>query len=97
MTYPIVPNLVLTRADFEAAYENVAPNVHRTPILTSRTLSEATGLDVRFKAEIFQRGGSHKVRGPMNKIARLSDVERARGVICSSAGNLLGRCRRAVS
>ena len=56
-------------------------------MLTNRSLSEATGFDVRLKAELFQRGGSYKLRGPLNKIARLSDEERARGVICSSAGN----------
>ena len=79
--------LTLGREDFLRARENVAPHVHRTPILTSRTLSEITGFDVRLKAELFQKGGAYKVRGPMNKIARLSDEERARGVICSSAGN----------
>ncbi len=82
-----IPGLTLTRADFEAAYANVAPHVYRTPMLTSRSLSEACGLDVRLKAELFQRGGSYKVRGPLNKIARLTGEERARGVICSSAGN----------
>ncbi len=84
---PRIPGLTLGRADFEAAYENVAPHVYRTPMLTSHSLSEASGLDVRLKAELFQRGGSYKVRGPLNKIARLTDEERARGVICSSAGN----------
>ena len=79
--------LTLSRADFEAAYRNVAPYVHRTPMLTSRSLSEECGLDVRLKAELFQRGGSYKLRGPLNKIARLTEEERARGVICSSAGN----------
>lgn len=79
--------LTLTRADFEAAFRNVAPYVYRTPMLTSRSLSEECGLDVRLKAELFQRGGSYKLRGPLNKIARLTAEERARGVICSSAGN----------
>ncbi len=79
--------LTLTREDFESARRNVAPHIHRTPILDSRTLSERTGFHVRLKAEIFQKGGSYKVRGPLNKIARLTDAERARGVICSSAGN----------
>ena len=79
--------LTLTRDDFERAREIVAPHVYHTPMLTSRSLSEATGLDVRLKAELFQRGGSYKVRGPTNKISYLSDAERARGVICSSAGN----------
>ena len=82
-----IPGLTLTRADFEAARRHVSPHVYRTPMLTSRSLNEASGLDVRLKAELFQRGGSYKVRGPLNKIAKLSDEERARGVICSSAGN----------
>jgi threonine dehydratase len=72
---------------FEAAYERVATHVHHTPLLTSRMLSEATGFDVRLKAEMFQRTGSYKIRGPLNKLTYLSDEERARGVICSSAGN----------
>ncbi len=42
---------------------------------------------MRLKAELFQKGGSYKVRGPTNLIAQLSDEERSRGVICSSAGN----------
>jgi threonine dehydratase len=84
---PDPDELTLTRSDFEAARANVAPHVYHTPMLTSRSLSEATGFDVRLKAELFQRGGSYKVRGPMNKIAHLSPEERARGVICSSAGN----------
>jgi threonine dehydratase len=65
----------------------VSPYVHRTPLLRSRLLSEATGLDVRLKAEMFQRTGSYKIRGPLHKLARLSDAEKERGVICSSAGN----------
>jgi len=87
MLYEIDPDLALTLDDFEKAHERVAPHVHRTPILTSRSLSEATGFDVRLKAELFQKGGSYKVRGPTNLIGQLTDEERARGVICSSAGN----------
>lgn len=81
------PDLTLGREDFERARERVAPHVHRTPMLSSRTLCEATGFDVRLKAELFQKGGSYKVRGPTNLIAQLTDEQRARGVICSSAGN----------
>lgn len=79
--------LTLSWEDFVRARENVAPHVYHTPLLTSRSLSEATGFDVRLKAEVFQKGGAYKVRGPMNKIALLSEEERGRGVICSSAGN----------
>ncbi len=72
---------------FEAAYAHVSPHIHRTPLLSSRMLSERTGYDVRLKAEMFQRTGSYKIRGPLNKFALLSDDERRRGVVCSSAGN----------
>jgi len=77
----------LTREDFEAAYARVSPYIHHTPLLTSRMLSEATGFDVRLKAELFQRTGSYKIRGPLNKFTYLTDEERRRGVVCSSAGN----------
>ena len=42
---------------------------------------------MRLKAELFQRGGSYKVRGPLNKCRMLTDEEKQRGIICSSAGN----------
>ena len=72
---------------FEEARARMAPHVYHTPLLTSRLLSERTGFDVRLKAEMFQRGGSYKIRGPMNKFAQLTDEQKRRGVICSSAGN----------
>jgi threonine dehydratase len=75
-----------TRA-FEEARARMAPHIHRTPLLTSRILSERTGFDVRLKAELFQRTGSYKIRGPLNKFTFLTDEQKRRGVICSSAGN----------
>lgn len=77
----------LTRADFETARRIVAPHIYKTPMLTSRLLSERTGLDIRLKAEIFQKTGSYKIRGPLNKFTHLSDEQKRRGVVCSSAGN----------
>src|SRR5262245_31993907 len=62
-------------------------HVYHTPLLSSRILGERSGFDVRLKAELFQRTGSYKIRGPMNIFAQLSDEEKRRGVICSSAGN----------
>lgn len=73
--------------DFEAARRRVAPHIRHTPLLTSRLLSEKTGFDVRLKAELFQKTGSYKIRGPLNKFSYLSEDEKLRGVICSSAGN----------
>ena len=77
----------LTRSDFEKARSIVAPRIYKTPLLTSRILSERTGFDVRLKAEMFQRTGSYKIRGPLNKFTYLTDEQKRRGVICSSAGN----------
>jgi threonine dehydratase len=75
------------RREFEAAHAIIRPHIHHTPLLTSRMLSDATGFDARLKAEIFQRTGSYKIRGPLNKFTHLTDEERRRGVVCSSAGN----------
>jgi threonine dehydratase len=77
----------VTTEEFLAARARMGAHVHHTPLLTSRILSERTGFDVRLKAELFQRTGSYKIRGPLNKFAQLSDEEKRRGVICSSAGN----------
>lgn len=79
--------LALDAADFSAAYAHVAPHIHHTPLLPSRTLSELTGFEVRLKAECFQRTGSYKIRGPLHRLTFLSADERRRGVVCSSAGN----------
>ena len=77
----------MTARDFEAARERMTPHVHHTPLLSSRMLGARTGFDVRLKAELFQRTGSYKIRGPLNKFTFLSEDEKRRGVICSSAGN----------
>jgi len=82
-----VATLPLALGVFERAFEQVAPHTHRTPLLSSRMLSAATGCNVRLKAEMFQRTGSYKIRGPLNKFMSLSEEERRRGVVCSSAGN----------
>ncbi len=77
----------LTLADFEAARARIGAHIHHTPLLTSQTLSERTGFDVRLKAELFQKTGSYKIRGPLNKFTFLTPDQKSRGVICSSAGN----------
>jgi threonine dehydratase len=76
-----------TIQDFRDARARMTPHVKHTPLLTSRVLSEKTGFDVRLKAELFQRTGSYKIRGPLNKFTFLTDEQKRRGVICSSAGN----------
>jgi len=73
--------------DVRRARERIGGRLHRTPLLPSATLSRQVGADVRFKAELFQRTGSFKPRGVLNKLSTLSDEEKQRGVISISAGN----------
>jgi threonine dehydratase len=81
------PVAALTPQVFDDALARVRSVVHHTPLLHSSTLSALTGYDVRLKAELFQRTGSYKIRGPSNKLPQLSEEQRRAGVICSSAGN----------
>src|SRR5437763_8133860 len=82
-----MPMFSLTLQDFHAVRARIAPHIKPTPLLTSRQLSELTGYDVRLKAEMFQRVGSYKIRGPLNKFALMPEDQKRRGVVCSSAGN----------
>src|SRR5690349_4290017 len=77
----------LSTRDFETVRARIAPHIKHTPLLTSRQLSEATGYEARLKAECFQRVGSYKIRGPLNKFALMPEEQKRRGVVCSSAGN----------
>jgi len=73
--------------DIVAARELLLDVISPTPMLYSRVLSEQVGGAVYLKCENLQRTGSFKVRGAYTRIARLSDAERARGVVAASAGN----------
>jgi threonine dehydratase len=73
--------------DVRAAAERLAPWVHRTPVLTSRTLDTRTGGSIFLKCENFQRVGAFKFRGAMNALLQLGAAERAAGVVTHSSGN----------
>ncbi|MDX6399255.1 MAG: threonine dehydratase [Gaiellaceae bacterium] len=75
--------MTVTRDDVVHAADRIRGRVHRTPTFSSRTLGERAWL----KAELFQKTGSFKARGVMNKLASLTPEEKARGVIGISAGN----------
>ena len=81
------PMLSLTLQDFVDARARIDAHIKRTPLLGSRQLSELTGFDVRLKAENLQTVGSYKIRGPLNKLAQMSEEAKHKGVVCSSAGN----------
>ena len=73
--------------DIKDAKETIKDIVKKTDILESAKLSAMTGANVFYKCENLQKTGSFKVRGACNKIANLTDEEKANGVIASSAGN----------
>jgi len=77
----------VSEAELDEARRCVARHARRTPVLTSRLLDELTGCRVALKAEMFQRTGSYKIRGALNKLRVLGEEQRRRGVVCSSAGN----------
>lgn len=77
----------VTRADIEAARALLGGVARLTPVEGSRPLSELVGGPVTLKCENLQRAGSFKIRGAYVRIARLTDDERAHGVVAASAGN----------
>jgi threonine dehydratase len=77
----------VTAEDVAAARAAVQGFARRTPVLSSRTISERAGGTVALKAENLQRTGSFKVRGVAAKLAALGDQGCANGVVCASAGN----------
>jgi threonine dehydratase len=76
-----------TAADVRAASARLRGHANATPVLTSRTLDERLGARIFLKCESFQRGGAFKFRGAFNAVSKLSDEERARGVLTYSSGN----------
>jgi len=73
--------------DVRAAAARIRPFIHRTPLLSSRSISEKIGVEVRLKCENLQRAGSFKIRGAMNALLQLSEEQRRRGVVAFSSGN----------
>ncbi len=76
-----------TLADIEQARARLEGIARVTPVFGSETFSRRAGREVLLKTENLQRTGAFKIRGAVNKIATLSDAERAVGVVAASAGN----------
>ncbi|MBX3479761.1 MAG: threonine/serine dehydratase [Caulobacter sp.] len=79
--------MTITFADIEAAAQRLEGLAVVTPVIESPALNDRLGGRVILKPEILQRGGAFKFRGAMNKLSRLSEEERARGVVACSSGN----------
>jgi threonine dehydratase len=82
-----VKSLPVRLDDVRAAAARIAPHVHRTPVLTSRTADAVAGARLFFKCETFQRVGAFKARGAFSRLTLLSPEEKGRGVVAFSSGN----------
>jgi threonine dehydratase len=78
---------VIELGDIVSARQVILGRVHRTPLISSMTLGKRTDTHLHFKAEVFQKTGSFKPRGSLNRLYHLTEAERKRGVITVSSGN----------
>src|SRR2546422_3786595 len=81
------PEAKLDFAAIRAAHQRIRPYIHRTLVLTSSRLSEASGASLFFKCENFQKIGAFKARGATNAVFLLDDATARRGVATHSSGN----------
>jgi len=77
----------ITKASIEAAAIRIAPYIHNTPIMTSKSINALYGLDLYFKCENFQKIGAFKIRGGMNASLQLTKEQLEKGVATHSSGN----------
>src|SRR4029450_4816191 len=70
-----------------AAHERIRQHIHRTPVLTSSRLDEASGASLFFKCENFQKVGAFKARGATNAVFALDEDAARHGVATHSSGN----------
>ncbi|NDP41454.1 MAG: pyridoxal-phosphate dependent enzyme [Aromatoleum sp.] len=80
---PPLPDLDAIRA----AHARIAPHVHRTPVLTCRSIDAETGARLYFKCENLQKVGAFKARGATNAVFSLTEAEARHGVVTHSSGN----------
>jgi threonine dehydratase len=76
-----------TADDIRAAHAAIAPMIHRTPVLTCRSIDALAGAQLFFKCENFQKIGAFKMRGASSAALRLSPQARAKGLATHSSGN----------
>ena len=73
--------------EIRGAAARIRGKVHRTPIFSSERIGERVGVRLFLKCENFQKTGSFKPRGALNKVLSLSEEEKGRGLVTVSAGN----------
>ena len=77
----------ISKQDILIAHERINNYIHHTPVISSSTLNEFSGMELYFKCENFQKVGAFKARGALNAILCLADEDRKKGVATHSSGN----------
>lgn len=78
---------MVTLKDIASAHDRIREFIHRTPVLTNKSLNELTGAELFFKCDNFQKAGSFKIRGATNTVELLSQDEMDNGIATTSSGN----------
>ncbi len=73
--------------NIEEAHQRIAPYIHRTPVLTSKSINEFAGCNLFFKCENFQKIGAFKIRGALNAALSLTKEQLQNGLATHSSGN----------
>ena len=76
-----------SKEDILAAAERIGPYIHRTPVITSKSIDQACGAEILFKCENLQKAGAFKARGATNAVMSLPAEDLKRGVATHSSGN----------
>ncbi len=71
----------------QQALETLKPVIKHTPTVASKSFSEMAGRKIHLKLENLQSTGSFKIRGAFNRINAIEEADKAKGVVCASAGN----------
>jgi threonine dehydratase len=90
MSTPVVAATSAIEVDvavIRAAHARIRPHIHRTPVLTCRSLDDVAGASLYFKCENLQKVAAFKARGACNAVLSLSDADARRGVVTHSSGN----------
>jgi len=83
------------KEDILKAARLIQPYLHRTPVLTCRTIDELAGASIFFKCENLQKAGAFKSRGATNAVFSLDPYEYKQGVATHSSGNHAAALARA--
>lgn len=73
--------------DIQVAHERILPHIHRTPVLTNKSINAMAGCSIFFKCENFQKIGAFKIRGGMNAALGLPAAKLEKGLATHSSGN----------